>query len=389
MIVWTIMHEHYGSNQKKPQYQHITEQVTLMNVLMNALLALAKITVGFLGQSHALIADGFHSLSDLLSDALIYLAARWGGQSPDAEHPYGHRRIETLAAILVAVLLLGAGAWIIIDALMHLDQPDPSTPPSLLVLITAIGSILINEGLYQYSAHYGHKIHSQLLLSNAWHNRSDALTSFIVVIAVIGSFFSLQHLDLLGALIIGVIILYTAARLLWQCFRELIDTGVDESTLQKIQDTIRTVPGVVSIHQLRTRSLGGEIFIDVHIQVAPFISVSEGHYIGEHVHLSLTNQMEPISDVTVHIDPEDDAIQHPAAHSINRPKLLKFLKQHWENLPHYESIQNVVIHYHQGQLDLDIYLSEADFDKPLQSQYRSALVDNPPHIRHLRFFKQL
>jgi cation diffusion facilitator family transporter len=372
-------------NKAKPPYFRVTQRVTLITALTNSLLAIGKISVGSIAYSHALIADGLHSLSDLFGDGLVYLAAKLGSQSPDDDHPYGHRRIETLGAIVVALILLLVGFWLVFDAIGQIHHPHIAAMDNSSVLVAAILSIFINEGLYQYGAYYGKQINSQLLISNAWHNRSDAFTSLIVVLTVLGSLAHIPHLDLIGAIIIGLMIFYTGSKMMWRCFRELIDTGADEATLTQIQKVIATVPGVDSVHQLRTRLLGGEIFIDVHIQVAPNISVSEGHYIGEHVHLELIKQVEHVSDVIVHIDPEDDTTHHPCVNLANRPQLLSALQKYWQDLPEYTQIKRIQIHYHDGHLDLEVHCQTA-FDLALRQRYQQALQDNPQHIRQVTFY---
>lgn len=367
----------------------VTRKVTLVNAAVNLFLAIAKIIVGWIGYSHALVADGLHSLSDLVSDGVVYLAAKMGDQSPDDDHPYGHRRIETLGAIIIAVVLIAVGALIILDAVANLSRGHPHTIPDTLVIITAVVSIILNELLYRYGHYYGKKINSQLLISNAWHNRSDALTSIIVVCAVIGMMFNIPHLDLIGAAIIGVLILYSGGKMIWQCFRELIDTAVEDDAILAMRQAIATVPGVVSIHQLRTRSLGGDIFADIHIQVDPRISVSEGHYIADHVHTTLLKNVKHLRDVTVHIDPEDDETNKPCANLPDRPTLLKTLEQFWHNLPEYQSIDRIIIHYYDGNIDLDIYLNTKDIDHSIHQQYVNALPDTLHCIKHIHLYHQI
>ena len=370
-------------------YFNVTRKVTLVNASTNLFLALVKIIAGWLGLSHALVADGLHSLSDLVSDGVVYLAAKMGSQSPDDDHPYGHRRIETLGAIIIAVVLVAVGALIVLDALLNLSHGHSHPTPDKMVLYTAIASIILNELLYQYSYYHGKKINSPLLLSNAWHNRSDALTSVIVVAAVVGSYFHIPHLDLSGACVIGLLILLSGSKMIWSCFRELIDTAADNSVVEQIQSITSAIPGVVAVHQLRTRSLGGEIFADLHIQVDPRISVSEGHYIADHVYGALIKAIDHLSDVTVHIDPEDDETQKPCADLPDRPSLLKQLEQCWQHLPHYTDINSITLHYYDGKIDLDIVLNtQADYAS-LPTQYRESLAPQLSFIQHIRFYTEL
>ncbi|MDF1653515.1 MAG: cation diffusion facilitator family transporter [Coxiellaceae bacterium] len=371
---------------KATPYYHVIRKVTFVNASVNLLLAVVKILVGWFGYSHALIADGLHSLSDLIADALVFIAAKLGSQSPDEDHPYGHRRIETLGAIIIAVVLITVGALIVLDAIGNLSRPQAHHSPEWIVMITAIGSIIINEGLYHYGKHFGKKINSQLLISTAWHNRSDAMTSVIVVVAVAGAMFHVQHLDVIGALIIGLMILYAGGKMIWTCFRELIDTGADDAMLQQIRTAIHEVSGVVAVHQLRTRSLGGEIFIDIHIQVDPRISVSEGHFIGEQVHDHLIKTIDHVSDVTVHIDPEDDETQQPCEHLPDRPTLLNKLNDCWQHLPEYTAIERIIIHYYDGKIDLDIYINKKDINHDIRQQYFDALPPSMEFIKQINLY---
>ncbi|MDF1759952.1 MAG: cation diffusion facilitator family transporter [Coxiellaceae bacterium] len=371
---------------KSSPYYQVTRKVTFVNAVVNLVLAVVKILVGWLGYSHALVADGLHSLSDLIADGLVFIAAKMGSQSPDEDHPYGHRRIETLGAIIISVVLISVGALIVLDAIGNLSRPPLHHAPEWIVMIVAIFSIIINEALYHYGKHYGKKINSQLLISTAWHNRSDAMTSVIVVVAVAGAMLHVQHLDVIGALIIGLMILYAGGKMIWSCFRELIDTGVDDQMLQQIRSTINEVAGVVAVHQLRTRSLGGEIFIDIHIQVDPRISVSEGHYIGEKVHHHLVKTIDHVSDVTVHIDPEDDETQQPCEDLPDRPTLLSTLHNSWQNLSEYTAIERIIIHYYDGKIDLDIYINKKDIDHQIRQQYFDALPPSMHFIKHINLY---
>ncbi len=371
---------------KTSPYFQVTRKVTFVNASVNFFLAIVKILVGWIGCSHSLIADGLHSLSDLIGDGLVYIAARIGSQSPDEDHPYGHRRIETLGAIIIAVVLISVGALIVLDAIANLSHPHQTMPPGWMVMFTALGSIIVNEGLYRYSHHFGKKINSKLLITAAWHNRSDAMTSLVVVVAVGGSMLHVKHLDIIGALIIGLMILYAGGKMIWDCFRELIDTGVDDAMLQEINTAIQQVDGVIAVHQLRTRSLGGEIFVDIHIQVDPRISVSEGHFIGEQVHDHLIASIEHISDVTVHIDPEDDETQQPCEHLPNRPTLLAQLDDCWKALPEYAAIKRIIIHYYDGKIDLDIYINKKDIDHQIKQRYFDALKPSMDFIKCINMY---
>lgn len=350
--------------------------VSLVSGTVNTFLAIFKIIVGIIGNSQALVADGAHSFSDLLTDGLVFIAGHMGAQSPDKEHPYGHRRIETIGSIIISVALVIVGFGIAFDMFQHLMRHIHSDKPTFSVIIAAIISIIANEGLFRYTFAKSNKIHSDLLRTNAWHNRSDALVSLIVLISVIGAYFGFSYLDSIGALIIALLILRMSIKMIRNNVKELIDTAVNDETLKLIFHTISAIPGVVSIHQLRTRYHGGNIFVDVHIQVAPDISVSEGHYISEQVHVALLKHVPHITDVTVHIDPENDATSTPSVMLPNRKDIYRLLKIHWKDLPGFQDIRRTILHYLNGKLYVEIYLplTATEIEKEtLELQYQDAI----------------
>ncbi len=351
-------------------------RITLVSGAANLSLAMIKLIAGILGHSHALVADGVHSLSDLLSDALVMLASRFGSLEADHNHPYGHARIETAATLILAQLLILAGAAIIFDAARHLFA-QAAAPPNIHVLGVALLSILVNEGLFHYIKRSARRLDSKLLHAHAWHQRSDALASIVVLIGVLGTWLGYPRLDVLAALVVGVMVVKLGLELGWSSIRELIDTGLDAAELQALQNYILAVPGVKAIHQLRTRSMGGAILLDVHILVEPYLSVSEGHYIAQQVHFSLIKHMPAVYDVTVHIDPEDDEVE-PAQHLPPRAQLQPQLMQCWQDLPGAQVLSMPVWHYLNGKIKIEIRLPyaalPAGFDlAAVQTSYQDAV----------------
>lgn len=344
--------------------------VTWITAITNAVLSVIKIAVGFTGRSHALIADGIHSLSDLLTDAMVLFAARYGSQEADDDHPYGHGRIETAASVVLSLFLGVVGTAIAIDALRTIWQQQPVQQPEIIVAIAAVMSIIANEWLFRYTLRVGEEIRSNLLIANAWHSRSDALSSLVVLIAFIASMLGLAYADAVAALLVGGMVVWSGLRLAWEGVRELVDTGVDDEVVARIERVISQVTGVVAVHQLRHRSMAGQVLVDVHIIVAPTLSVSEGHYIGEHVRIALQTQVAEVNDVTVHIDPEDDEQFAPSINLPNRAALLPELLSRWQNLPGGKELKVLQIHYLAAQLHLDIVLPQ----QLLQQQESDALA---------------
>lgn len=353
--------------------------VSLVHAITNVILSLLKIIVGYLGHSQALIADGIHSFSDLMGDALVLIAARASDQVPDKEHPYGHRRIETIVSIVIALILLSVGVMICVDAFSRIMHPHFIERPTFPVIVIAVISILINEWLFHYTHRQGKKIDSNLLIVNAWHKRSDTFVSVIVLLSVIGAMSGLRILDAIGAMLIALFIFQMAGKMIWQAGQELIDHGADEKTLAEIENTIRRVSGVRSIHQLRTRLHGNMILVDSHIIVDPFISVSEGHHIGEQVHFNLMKNIKNLHDVTVHIDPENDEIVRSSLHLPNREKINQLLKTRWKNLPGHNKMKKITLHYLAGNLYIEVFLPQSVASKAsaeeLVSQYQQQVQD--------------
>ena len=348
------------------RYQQ-TKKATLLGAFKNIILASSKIIFGITGNSHALLADGLHSLSDLLTDSLVLFASRIGHQEADSNHPYGHRRIETAASMFLALMLILTGLVIGYDAIQHLLSTELKQKPDFYVLIIAVLSILFNEILYQYTHRIGKKIKSDLLLANAWHHRSDAASSLVVLVGIAAALMGHYGWDLIAAAIVGVMIIKMGGELAWTSISELVDTGVEPEMLRVIEEAIAKTKGVLAIHQLRTRSMGGVIFVDVHILVDSKLSVSEGHYIAEKVHQNLVMAVEHVEDVTVHVDSEDDATVFRSLELPSREALLKTLD--WENYSEY-----IVLHYLEGKIYLDIF---EDTLPITQENIRHLLIEYP------------
>ncbi len=358
-----------------------SRRITLLGAAKNAFLATIKIIFGITGHSHALFADGIHSLSDLIIDGVVLIASRFGSKGADSDHPYGHRRIETAATVLLAFILSLAGVGIIFDAGLEVYGARATTPPSFYVMIVALASVLINEILYRYTRRVGERIQSTLLVTNAWHHRSDSGSSLVVLIGAGAAWFGIGVLDAIAAVIVGIMILKMAWQFGWSSIRELVDTGLEVDVLTKIKETINSVPGVREVHQLRTRSLGGTIYLDVHIMVDSYISVSEGHFISNQVHLRLMKEVPGVVDVTVHIDPENDEVASPSSHLPARAEVMRLLQEHWQDLLSASAIKNTTLHYLDGKIHIELHLplnlcSDEAAREKLAQQLQQAIDNN-------------
>ncbi len=345
-------------NDKSKYYEH-TRRLILLSALINFSLAVIKALGGIKANSHALFADGIHSLSDVLTDFFVLLAAKYGSRQADWDHPYGHQRIETAANLGLSVFIILAGSAILYDAITGLFSRDPLVIPERAAIWIALISVIANECLYQLMNRIGKKIHSKLLIANAWHNRSDAASSAVVVLGVSASLLGYPFIDSVAACVVSLLIINMGIRIGWASVQELIDTGLDKEKLSLLHETIQKVPGVCSLHELRTRSMAGRVLIDVHIQVDPFISVSEGHYIGGMVANALRRVLPEIADVTVHVDPEDDESNRPCIHLPPRAALHEKFLARWQGLFD-EPMVEIKLHYLDGKIEVELFLPSSD-----------------------------
>lgn len=349
-------------------------KVTVIGAIVNAFLGAIKIIGGLLFHSHALIADGIHSFSDLFTDLMVLIASKYGSQEADHSHPYGHQRFETAATLLLSLFLILAGAGIAWDAFYELLY-EHADVPGFLALPIALISILANEMLYHYTHYIGKYIGSTLIIANAWHHRSDAASSVVVTVGLIGSLAGYLYLDAIAAIIVAFMIIKMGWSYGWNSVKELVDTAVEPQKLARIKDTIQHIDGVERIHQLRSRSMGGDVFVDVHILVSPYISVSEGHYIAQHVHHLLVDKMKEVKDVTVHVDPEDDELVCPSLHLPNRKNLEGMLLQKWRTA--FPEINTWLLHYIEGSIQIDLMCQKSFDTQALHKQIQKDLVDKP------------
>lgn len=338
------------------RYREI-RRVTLVGSAVDLILGVVKLIVGWLAHSQALMADGFHSLSDLATDLLVLVAAKHAHRAADADHPYGHGRIETAATVGLGVALIAVGIGIVWDAVYRLFHPELLLRPEVWALVVAGLSVLAKEAIYRYTMRYARRLRSNLLQANAWHSRSDALSSVAVMVGVSGSLAGLNYVDAIAAIVVAVMIAHIGWRLGWSSVRELVDTGLDPEQLADVKRTIMSVDGVETLHMLRTRRMGGKTLVDVHIILSePHVSVSEGHQISETVRSRLIKSDDDIIDVTVHIDPEDDEIAAPNRDLPLRKELLERLNRRWEGVNGSKHIKDVTLHYLNGKVQIELHL---------------------------------
>jgi len=367
----------------------LTSRVTMVGAVVNLLLALFKVFFGIIGHSHALLVDGIHSFSDLVTDAMVIWAAKHGNQLPDDDHPYGHARIETAFAAVLGGILIAVGIGIIIDALDKLTSGDIVTPQGITLWV-ALASILANEGLYHYTNVYAKRLNSQILKANAWHHRSDAVSSIVVLIGIAGSIMGVPYLDSAAAVIVSMMIVKIGWDIAKESIEQLVDKGLDPEKVTSISQHIDDIPGVSQMHMLRTRQMGADALLDVHIEVSPQLSVSEGHRISDEVSKQLTREFPDITQVLVHIDPENDEKHSTCSHLPLREEILADLDQNWRHIERAKLIEEVTLHYLDGKVSVQIILplsvlSSNDESTDLLERFRAS-VDQMDYIDKLEIF---
>jgi len=334
----------------------ITQRVTLTGAAVNCVLASLQIVFGLLGKSQALLADGIHTLSDLSTDFIVLYASKRSSKAADTDHPYGHGRIETLASMLLGAILGMVGIGIGIRGVETIFNPQAFNPEAITIVFAGI-AIVAKEGLYRYTLRAARATHSSLLESNAWHHRSDALSSIVVVIGISAQVMGVPYMDAVAAIIVACMISWMGLRLGRKALDELIDTGLDLDLIEQVRGAMQANASVVGIHNLRSRSMGGLGYVDAHIEVDPDLTVSEAHYIAHHIEYQVKKLFPRIIDVQIHIDPLDDTIRESVLARLPERKLIEHdLQQAWSGISESEQIVQTKLHYLDQLIEIDLVL---------------------------------
>ena len=290
------------------QDSRLVKQVTWLGLTVNLILAAAKFLFGWFASSQALIADAVHSLTDTLTDMAVLVGVRYWSAPADKQHPYGHHRIETFVSLFIGLVLGATGLGLVYHAVSTLNTP-PIVSPGWKAFWTACVAIVVKEWMYRYTIRAGKKIGSAALIANAWHHRSDALSSIPVALAILGMWLrpDWTYLDHAAALVVALLVAKAAGSIVWNAFQELIDVGVSEPERKNIVKLAGAISGVREIHGLRTRHMGGGHSVDLHVLVDPELTVREGHAIAAEVKHLLMDTGPDILDVLVHIEPYEEA----------------------------------------------------------------------------------
>jgi len=275
---------------------------TLVSVGVNVALASLQVAVGVVARSQGLIADGVHSLADLVSDGVVLLATHHSRKDADARHPYGHHRFETAASLVLGLLLLMVGGGMIWSAMGKLEHPETIPHVDAVALWVALTALISKEALFRYMLTVAKRVRSSLLVANAWHARSDAASSLVVGVGVIGNLLGYTILDPIAAVIVGAMILKMGGGVSWEALHDLVDQSADDTEVGAIAETIASTDGVKDVHDLRTRKMGDMIIVDVHISVEGDLTVERGHDIAVEARRRVMTRHR-VLNVMTHVDP--------------------------------------------------------------------------------------
>ncbi len=292
---------------------------TWVSVVVNLVLTVTQIAVGVVAKSQGLIADGIHSLSDLVADFVVLFASHHSKKDADVDHPYGHQRFETAASLVLGTLLLVVGAGMLWSAFRKLESPETVQTVHIVALWVAGGALAAKELLFRYMLSVAKRVKSSMLVANAWHARSDAASSLVVGIGIIGNLAGYPILDPIAALIVGFMVTKMGWSFSWDALHDLMDRAVDEQEVQAIRLTLTQTPGVSDVHDVRTRKMGDMIVVDAHIEVDATITVEAGHDIAVAARQRVL-QRHRVLNLMTHVDPwHRPDLDHSGAAEIAAP----------------------------------------------------------------------
>jgi cation diffusion facilitator family transporter len=305
-------------NQTKKTDEQKISQVTLLGLGANVLLSFVKLVIGMAGNSQAVVADALHSFSDTSSDLVILIGLKYWSAPADDCHPFGHHKIESAVTIAIAMVLLGVAGGIGYNAVI--SMMDPATAPELswVVFTAPLLSLLVKEFMFRITYTVGVQTRSSSVKANAWHHRTDALSSLPVLAAVTASLINpkLGFLDQVGAIVVSIFIIKVGLEIFMSAVRELMDAGMSGRQIKGLKDQVLHMPGVRGVHKIRSRALAGSFYIDLHLEVDGSLSVSQGHDISEEVKSDLIRKNPMILDVMVHLEPFEAAGPVPASQEL-------------------------------------------------------------------------
>lgn len=288
------------------QSTRIALHVSKVTILLNALLSVLKLAAGLLAHSGAMVSDAVHSLSDVLSTVIVIIGVKLSGKASDREHPYGHERMECVAAIVLSVLLLFTGLFIGYEGIQKIINAESSLPvPGLAALLAAILSILVKEGMYQYTRKAAEEIRSDALMADAWHHRSDALSSIGALIGIGGARLGLPVLDPIASLLICLMIGKAAYDIFKDAIGKMVDQSCDDETETAIRSCALKHEGIRSVDLLMTRQFGNRLYVEMEVSVDGCLPLTEAHAIAEQVHTDIEAAFPQVKHIMIHVNPAE------------------------------------------------------------------------------------
>lgn len=365
-------------------------RTALVAIFTNAGLALGQIVVGLTANAFSLVADAAHTISDLFTDLLVLFAGKHGASPADADHPYGHARIETIATLFLGATLCAVGIGFLLASGNRLQHMDQAPALHATALYMAVATLLAKELLFRFTLKASKRLRAPVLEANAWHARSDAASSLVVAIGIAGSLAGYPFLEPLAAAVVGFLIVRVGTGLGWRAVRELIDTGLPADDVARIRKTVLATPGVIDSHDLRTRRMADRVLCDTHVLVAPRISVSEGHRIANRIHKAIRAAHPEVRDVLVHVDVEDDHGLPPPADTLpDRAEVTRSLAELLADHPVAEP--RILLHYLGGKVEVEVLL-DASTGAPLDHRALKCRTEiwlkEHPAYRSITFFVQ-
>ncbi|PXX91589.1 cation transporter [Marinobacter vulgaris] len=350
-----------GHQRHSPEHQEnlssergAASRVTIIGMILDAVLGVIKVIGGTLFHSQALLVDGIHSFSDVASDVVVLGVMRVSRQGPDADHPYGHQRIETMGTMVLGSFLIAVGAALAWDNTLRLMGQTADDLPQWPVLVAAAISVGSKEWIYRYTRRVGIRIRSDLIIANAWHSRTDAFSSIIVLFSTAGAMLGYVWLDILAAVVISVIIIHIGWKFTWDSVKELVDTGLSPEDTDLLKQVAMNIDGVRNVHELRSRRMGHDIMLDIHLVVRPEISVSEGHQVGMQVVSAMREQLDNILDINFHIDAENDEDHPQTSEQLpSRGEIRDTLDRHIDRLPPNSRLR---LHYLRNKVHMELFM---------------------------------
>ena len=295
------------NNTNENDFQKVANRVSMITIIGNIALSVIKLIAGIIAHSNAMISDAVHSASDVFSTIVVIIGIKLASKKSDKEHPYGHERLECVAAIVLAIVLFITGLGIGMEALKNIASGnyDNLQVPGILALIAAILSIVTKEGMYWYTRYYAKKIDSSALMADAWHHRSDAFSSIGALIGIGGARLGFPIMDSIASLVIFVFIVKAAFDIFKDAMDKMVDHSCDEAMENQLRDCIMRNDNVLGIDILQTRIFGNKIYVDVEIQADGSLTLQEGHKIAEAVHDDIERTFPKVKHIMVHVNPAE------------------------------------------------------------------------------------